>query len=344
MATEIKHTQKKLQDVNYVIKVLSFTAWTSRNLPEELKSKSKRILAYQILYTLIVGLACCLSFLALITPAKEWQEQWTSAIKVLQIIGFFTFIADYVLHWITYSYYHAYKNSYERVTRYGWLKFLISGTGLLILLCILSSLNVLNYFKAGAFDASATTNQVLSSFNLIKMFRLLILLKLLRPIENLLNVLDQKGKVLFSVFMFIVLIIIIFALLIWNNESEWLREQQNNWIKTHNTTKELAAANPEYQALSNGVVKNFLEALYFATITLTTIGYGDFVPHAVNSRVIVMVISILGIAIIAIPSGIIAGSFMAELKEKQTEKDEEKRHKREKLEQAQDKLEQANKN
>ena len=44
---------------------------------------------------------------------------------------------------------------------------------------------------------------------------------------------------------------------------------------------------------------------YRATISLTTVGYGDIYPVMVAGRVVTMISSVLGIAIIALPSGII---------------------------------------
>ena len=57
----------------------------------------------------------------------------------------------------------------------------------------------------------------------------------------------------------------------------------------------------------------FLNALYWSVISLTTIGYGDFYPASEIGRIVAMISAFVGIAIIALPSGIIAAGFMDEL-------------------------------
>lgn len=59
--------------------------------------------------------------------------------------------------------------------------------------------------------------------------------------------------------------------------------------------------------------QNFFEAVYWATISLTTMGYGDIYPVTTLGRLITMLSSIVGIAIIALPSGIITAGYMDEL-------------------------------
>lgn len=58
---------------------------------------------------------------------------------------------------------------------------------------------------------------------------------------------------------------------------------------------------------------SFFEAIYWATVSLTTVGYGDIYPVTTTGRVITMISAILGIAIIALPSGIITAGYMDEI-------------------------------
>ena len=58
----------------------------------------------------------------------------------------------------------------------------------------------------------------------------------------------------------------------------------------------------------------FFEAVYWATVSLTTVGYGDIYPITTAGRIVTMVSSIFGIAIIALPAGIITAGYMGELK------------------------------
>ncbi len=58
---------------------------------------------------------------------------------------------------------------------------------------------------------------------------------------------------------------------------------------------------------------NFFTAVYWATVSLTTMGYGDIYPISTAGRVVTMVSALFGIAIIALPAGIITAGYMREL-------------------------------
>ncbi len=57
----------------------------------------------------------------------------------------------------------------------------------------------------------------------------------------------------------------------------------------------------------------FFDAVYWATVSLTTVGYGDIYPVTVIGRLVSMVSSLFGIAIVALPAGIITAGYMEEL-------------------------------
>lgn len=60
---------------------------------------------------------------------------------------------------------------------------------------------------------------------------------------------------------------------------------------------------------------NFFNALYWATTALTTVGYGDLYPVTDLGKLISMVSSLFGIAIIALPAGIITGGFLEQIRQ-----------------------------
>lgn len=67
------------------------------------------------------------------------------------------------------------------------------------------------------------------------------------------------------------------------------------------------AANPEHFG-------SVLRALWWSVITLTTVGYGDAFPLTLAGRVAAGVIALVGVGIIALPSGLIAGAFIEQLR------------------------------
>ena len=62
---------------------------------------------------------------------------------------------------------------------------------------------------------------------------------------------------------------------------------------------------------------SFFMALYWATVSLTTVGYGDIYPVSFVGRLIAMISSVFGIAIVALPASIITADYLSELKGKE---------------------------
>lgn len=60
---------------------------------------------------------------------------------------------------------------------------------------------------------------------------------------------------------------------------------------------------------------SFFDAIYWATVSLTTVGYGDIYPVSDVGRLITMISSLFGIAIVALPAGIITAGYMEEIKD-----------------------------
>lgn len=54
-------------------------------------------------------------------------------------------------------------------------------------------------------------------------------------------------------------------------------------------------------------------AMWWASATLTTVGYGDVIPITVGGKVLGVIITILGVGMAALPAGIIASGFTQEL-------------------------------
>ncbi len=55
------------------------------------------------------------------------------------------------------------------------------------------------------------------------------------------------------------------------------------------------------------------EAIWWATVSLATVGYGDVYPVTVGGKIFASFISLIGIGIVAIPTGIISASFVEEI-------------------------------
>jgi voltage-gated potassium channel len=61
-------------------------------------------------------------------------------------------------------------------------------------------------------------------------------------------------------------------------------------------------------------------ALWWAIVTLTTVGYGDVYPVTALGRIFAAIISLAGIGVVALPAGVFASAFSDELREREIKK------------------------
>jgi len=177
--------------------------------------------------------------------------------------------------------------------RRGWRSYLIypfTPMAIIDLLSILPGLSLIN-----------------PSFKLLRVTRLLRIVRLLKvfrytdKVTLLMNVLKKEREVLLTVLMLALFYIFITALVMFNAEPH---------------------INPKTGAET---FHSFFDALYWATVTLTTVGYGDLCPVTDIGRVVSMLSSLFGVAIIALPSGVITASYLEQLKEYRDEHEKEAR-------------------
>ncbi|QCZ36709.1 potassium channel family protein [Mycoplasma nasistruthionis] len=328
-------------DKKAFLKILSIITWSQNSIPISLEKESKKIRFLTYLYASIISVICFFSFLSLITISNSnssAKEHWQRFLSTVQVITFFVFLFDYVMHFLTYRT----KNNLTTPHWKSTLNYLFSFKAIIIMLCVFASFNAIEFLLPASennsyqLSGAARFFSHFKSLNIFKIIRFLFILQLFAPFKIITSVFQDQKSVLTYVFILIMILIVIFALLIWNNELNYLENIQKQWLlDNQNSIPELSnkqyTVNDYYQhllngkialpsslvasfqTLSNGYVTDIWDALYFTTITLTTIGYGDFVPHAPISKGIVMFISLVSIAIIAIPSGIIAGSFLSEM-------------------------------
>lgn len=165
-----------------------------------------------------------------------------------------------------------------------WLRFVLypfTPMAIFDMLSILPSLNLVN----GAF-------KVLRMARLLKLLRLIRFIRYYQPLRIMLNVLERERGTLLTVLSFAVFYIFVTALVMFNVEE------------------------PDV----NHMFDTFFDAIYWSACTLTTVGYGDIFPTTSLGRVVSMVSAIMGVAIIALPSGIITAGYLDELRREREEK------------------------
>ena len=152
------------------------------------------------------------------------------------------------------------------------------------LVSILPSLTVLN--------SGFKVLRVLRMFRALRVFRVLKALRYSRSLRIIANVLRRSKESLMAVGTLAVGYILISSLIIFNAEPDSFH--------------------------------NFFEAVYWSTVLLTTVGFGDITPVTTIGRTIAIFSSLFGIAIVALPSGIITAGYMKELEEQRAEEEKER--------------------
>lgn len=66
-----------------------------------------------------------------------------------------------------------------------------------------------------------------------------------------------------------------------------------------------------------GAFPNIIASLWWAVITLTTVGYGDVYPITTLGKVFTTVIAFLGVGLVALPAAILSSGFMRYFKERE---------------------------
>lgn len=131
-------------------------------------------------------------------------------------------------------------------------------------------------------------------FRLLKIFRLMRTFKVFRVfkafrysknIEMLVNVFRKQKDSLVAVGLLAMGYILVTALVIFNVEPD--------------------------------TFNSFFDAVYWATISLTTVGYGDLYATSVTGQIITMISALFGIAVVALPAGIITAGYMNEIEKRQ---------------------------
>lgn len=140
------------------------------------------------------------------------------------------------------------------------------------------------------FNLISPTFKVVRVSRLLKILRVIKVVRYYEPLEIILAVVKRQSKILWTVFSMAIFYIFITALIMFNAEED---------------------INPE---TGRFLFDNFFDAFYWAACTLTTVGYGDLYPISDIGRIISIISSMVGIAIIALPSGIVTAGYLDELK------------------------------
>ncbi|PLW91943.1 MAG: ion transporter [Marinilabiliales bacterium] len=161
------------------------------------------------------------------------------------------------------------------------LKYIFSFYGLIDLLAIVPTYLSLLFI-------GAKTMVVIRIIRLLRVFRILKLMQFMRATEYLVASIKRSQYKILVFMMFISLIVVVLGSLVYLVEG------------------------PEHGF--NSIPKS----IYWAIVTLTTVGYGDISPQTVAGQAIASIVMLIGYAIIAVPTGIITSELIQGHKSKST--------------------------
>ena len=149
------------------------------------------------------------------------------------------------------------------------------------------------------FEVISSSYRLAKSARLLKIFRFTKIVHYIAPLEIFVTVMKKQWKLLLAVLLVALFDIFITAIIMFQSEQE------------------IDPVTGEY------IFKTFHDAFYWATITLTTVGYGDLSPVSEVGKTLSIISSLLGIGIIALPSSIITAGYMLELNRRMKEENGE---------------------
>lgn len=152
------------------------------------------------------------------------------------------------------------------------IKYVFSFFGIVDILSIIPT--YLSLFIAGT-----QSLLVIRILRILRVFRILKLVQYTTQMQILTRAVNNSRHKLFVFFFFVITILILFGSLM------YLIEGPKNG----------------FTSIPHGI--------YWAVVTLTTVGYGDIAPHTVLGRTVASFIMLTGYSIIAIPTGIFAAEL-----------------------------------
>lgn len=164
-----------------------------------------------------------------------------------------------------------------------FVKYPFTAMAVIDLISILPSLSIIN-----------RGYKLVKVVRLIRTFRIFRVFKTFRYSKNIMmivNVLKRQKDSLFAVCIFAFGYIFIAAIVMFNVEPE--------------------------------TFPTIFEALYWATISLTTVGYGDVYAVTTIGKAITMLTSVLGVAVVTLPAGVIIAGYQEELNKMKQDDSEE---------------------
>lgn len=164
-------------------------------------------------------------------------------------------------------------------------KYILSGAAVIDLIALLP------FYLPFLFPVNLVVLRVFRVFRLMRLFKVN---RYTHALASIGEVFKRKSSQLISSMMVVGLLMVIASVLMYNVEHD---------------------VQPE-------VFDNALSGLWWAVATLTTVGYGDIYPITPLGKILSAIIALLGIGLVAVPTGIISAGFSEQIEQGEHEDNE----------------------
>ncbi|MGM9538465.1 MAG: ion transporter [Candidatus Onthomonas sp.] len=219
---------------------------------------------------LIIGMIVANLFIAILFTFDE-MEPYTGILGTIELITVVGFTVEYLLRLWTAEY--LYPTSGRGRAR---LRYVVSFGG------VIDLLSFLPYYLPIFFPAGVVAFRMFRMFRIIRIFRLFRVNAYYDALNVIGDVIKSKRDQLLSSIFIILVLMVASSLCMYSLESQ---------------------VQPE-------VFQNAFSGFWWAVSTLLTVGYGDIYPITIPGRIFGIIITFLGVGMVAIPTGILSAGFV----------------------------------
>ncbi len=279
--------KKRLYKSNFIDKtILHMIIYGSYRQINSIKNvnKKKHVYLMSWIYALTLIVMVLLSFVTLILPIDKIQHR-PILFTFFELVVFAFLAIDYSLRWYISDIQDGQK---------GKLPFILFPFKPLSIMLLLQMVPVLYIINIQTTDNDSPIWVVLRVLKLTRILRI-IMIGTLVPFLTIFQIIIEKNrKWLTLFFLLFILTILIFAVGVYNAETSYY---DRTGIKPK----------------PNGIA-NYWDAIYYCTIAITTIGFGDIQVVSTLAKTLTLFMAFLGIMMLSFPAGILAGSFIREVR------------------------------
>ena len=242
---------------------------------------------------------------SVLSTIEEMESKVISVMFYYELLLLLWFFAEFGLRLWSCSYISRYQGTK------GHLRFLFSIYMLIDIFVILSTITTFVMQVNGSYFA------ILRVTRFMQVFRILRIDRQRGDFRTMGNVVKEHSKELITVY-FVGFVIMFSATYI-----VYLVEKHTEPLETAATTPDPTAASSSKAnetSASEITINNMANGLYWAVITVTSVGYGDISPITWTGKVFTAIFALIGCAFFSLPAGILGSGFALQVAKQKKEK------------------------